>query len=178
MDYRILQREEIERLKEIDRSEIVEGIYYSKNGKLELVKEFYAIKSWPEGQGQVEKMINRLYDLYDRGGTVFGAFDNITIAGMAALESKFIGKNKDQLQLALLHVSNKYRKMGIGKKLLDLARNKAKEMGASKLYISASPSKNTVDFYMRVGCVLASEINEELFELEPEDIHMELKLIS
>ncbi len=51
---------------------------------------------------------------------------------------------------------------------------KAKELGAKKLYISATPSKNTVNFYMHLGCNLASEINPELYQLEPDDIHLEM----
>ena len=51
---------------------------------------------------------------------------------------------------------------------------RAKELGANKLYISATPSKNTVDFYMHLGCKLAAEINSELYQLEPDDIHLEM----
>ena len=50
---------------------------------------------------------------------------------------------------------------------------KAKELGAKKLYISATPSENTVNYYSRLGCALATEIDSELFALEPEDIHLE-----
>jgi hypothetical protein len=49
-------------------------------------------------------------------------------------------------------------------------------MNARRLYISATPSENTVNFYLRQGCVLARQIDPELFELEPEDIHLEYDL--
>ena len=42
------------------------------------------------------------------------------------------------------------------------------------LYISATPFRNTVDFYMKLGSKITSEINEELFELESYDIYLEL----
>ena len=45
-----------------------------------------------------------------------------------------------------------------------------------KLYIAATPSENTVNFFMRLGCDLAAEINQELFAFEPEDIHLEFNL--
>jgi hypothetical protein len=45
-----------------------------------------------------------------------------------------------------------------------------------KLYIAATPSENTVNFFMRLGCDLAVEINQELFAFEPEDIHLEFDL--
>jgi len=177
MQYRILKKDEIVRLKEIDRGEIVEKLYHLQDGKLVLKDEFYDIKNEWWVNTEIEKNIfPRLYDLFERGGTVYGAFDDSKIAGMAALESRFIGKDKDQLQLYILFVSKDYRKEGIGKKLMELSMDKARQLGAKKLYISATPSQNTVDFYLRLGCELASEINPELFELEPEDIHLELKL--
>jgi hypothetical protein len=45
--------------------------------------------------------------------------------------------------------------------------------GAAWVYISATPAENTIDFYLRRGCVLAEELDSELFELEPKDIHLE-----
>jgi len=41
--YRVLKRDEIHRLNEIDRYEIVEEIYYFKDGKLALEKEYREI---------------------------------------------------------------------------------------------------------------------------------------
>ena len=78
--------------------------------------------------------------------------------------------------MKFLHVSNSFRKQGLGKKLFLLAAEKAYGLGAKKLYVSATPSENTVNFYLRLGCVLATEIDQELFELEPEDIHLEYVL--
>ena len=54
---------------------------------------------------------------------------------------------------------------------MNKAKERAKELGAKKLYISATPSKNTVDFYRHLGCKLTSEINADLYQLEPDDIH-------
>lgn len=177
MEYRLLSREEIERLNEIDRSEIIEKLYYIKDGQLELKDEFYDVKNEWWIHEEVEKiLLPRLRDLFDRGGTVIGAFDGAKIAGMVALESKWIGIEKDQLKLDILFVSKIYRKAGVGRQLMNLAMEKAREQGAKKLYISATPSKNTVDFYMSLGAIPATEIDQELFKLEPEDIHLELKL--
>ncbi|VEB02444.1 acetyltransferase [Klebsiella pneumoniae] len=44
--------------------------------------------------------------------------------------------------------------------------------GASGLYISSIPNKNTVDFYLAQGCRLADKPDPALFALEPEDIHL------
>jgi N-acetylglutamate synthase-like GNAT family acetyltransferase len=61
-----------------------------------------------------------------------------------------------------LHVSNAYRKSGVGKRLYELARAKARERGARQMYISATPFENTVKFYQRRGCRLAQERDPEL----------------
>jgi len=96
--------------------------------------------------------------------------------GAAVLESKFIGPNKDQLQLKFLHVSRAYRRQGLGRQLFELAKAKAQERGARRLYISATPSENTINFYLRLGCTVTQEPDPELFELEPEDIHLEYEV--
>ena len=97
--------------------------------------------------------------------------------GAAILERKFIGSQQDTLQLKFLHVSRAYRKQRIASTLFKLAVEKAKELGAKKLYISATPSEHTVNYYMRLGCAIATELDLELFALEPEDIHLEYEIL-
>lgn len=174
IDYKILSKEEIEKFREIDRREIIEYDYYYKDDKLELKKVFFDVKGF--NPDHLQSLINRLYGIYDNGGTIFGAFDDLKLVGLSALENKFRGENNDTLNYAVLHISKSYRKMGIGKKLSELVMNKAREMGAKKLYVSSAPTKNTVDFYMKLGCKLANKINKELYALEPDDIHLILDL--
>jgi N-acetylglutamate synthase-like GNAT family acetyltransferase len=59
---------------------------------------------------------------------------------------------------------------------LERAAARARELGAQRLYVSATESENTVDFYLRRGCRLAEEVDPALFALEPNDIHLELDL--
>lgn len=174
MKYRILDKEEIKKVTEIDRTEIIEYIYYFREGKLDLMKEHCEIGEWSVEEKQTH--LSSLQKLFERGGFIFGAFENSNTIGIIALDNEFIGIDKDQLNLAGLWVSNQYRKIGVGKTLVELVKTKAIELGAKKLYLSATPSLNTVTFYMNRGFELAKEINEELCELEPEDIHMELNL--
>ena len=174
LDYRLLKEKEYNRLSEIDRTETIEYIYHYKQGRLELVKEFYQIPKW--SQDQVQEHVSTLNDIDRKGGFIFGAFDGSALVGIISLENEFIGRNKDQLNLVGLWVSRNYRKLGVGKILVELVKEKAKEMGAKKLYVSATPSENTVNFYMNRGFDLAKEVNERLYELEPEDIHMICKL--
>ena len=171
MNIRLLQRDEIPLIWEIDRREVVENIYYLNKGELVLKPDYFDIQGWPPGEAELYTPI--LLDCYERGGMFWGAFENDKLMGVSILESKFTGSSHDTLQLKFLHVSRDCRKQGLGTKLFNIAVEKARELGAQKLYISATPSENTVNYYMRLGCVLAKEIEPELFALEPEDIHLE-----
>lgn len=174
MNIHPLMRDEIHLIWQIDRREIVENIYHLYDGQLLLEPDFFDIQGWPPGEAEQYTPI--LLDCYDRGGTFWGAFEAGRLIGAAILESKFIGSNHDTLQLKFLHVSRDHRKHGLGRALFDLVVEKARSLGARKLYISATPSENTINYYRRLGCVLATEINPELYALEPEDIHLEYRL--
>lgn len=171
MNIRLLQRAEIPLIWQIDRREIVQNIYILQDGKLVLKPDYFDIQGWPPGEAEHYTPI--LLDCYDRGGMFWGAFENDKLIGVAILESKFIGSQQDTLQLKFLHVSRDFRKQGIASTLFRLAVEKARALGAKKLYISATPSEHTVNYYMRLGSVLAREIDPEWFALEPEDIHLE-----
>ena len=171
MPIRELQREEIEKIWTIDRSEVIENIYYIRNGTLNLQPEYYNLQGWPPGQR--EQYLPILLDCFDRGGTFYGAFQNDALSGVVVLDNEFIGPNQDQLQLKFLHISKAYRKQGLGEALFNKAAARAQTMNARKLYISATPSENTINFYLNLGCVVTREVDQALFELEPEDIHLE-----
>jgi predicted N-acetyltransferase YhbS len=168
---RELLREEIEQIWGIDRGEVIENIYYFENGTLVLKPEHFEAQGWPPGEAQ--KYTPILYDCFDRGGWFCGAYEEAKLIGAAILESKFIGKSKEKLQLKFLHVSKAYRNKGLGKQLFELARVTARQRGARRMYISATPSENTVNFYLRLGSAVTDEPDPELFAFEPEDIHLE-----
>jgi predicted N-acetyltransferase YhbS len=171
---RELERDEIEQIWSIDRSEVIHNIYYFENGELVLKPEYYDMTGWPPGEP--EKYTPHLLECFERGGWFHGIFDDGKLIGVVVLESRFIGHHKDTLQLKFLHVSNKYRNQELGRQLFGLAGSKAREKGAKKIYISATPSENTIKFYLGQGCVMAQEPDQELFELEPEDIHLVYEL--
>ena len=175
MIIRILRRDEVSLVWQIDRREVIHNIYYLRDGELVLVPEYYDMQGWPPGEAEHYTPI--LLDCFDRGGMFWGAFENGSIIGTAVLESKFIGSKNDTLQLKFLHISHVQRKQGLGKKLFHLAVDHARSLGAEKMYISATPSENTINFYMRLGCALAIEIDSGLFALEPEDIHLEYDIL-
>jgi predicted N-acetyltransferase YhbS len=168
---RQLLREEIGKVWNIDRSEMIDNLYRLENGTLVLRPHNFYVPGWPPGQAEKETPI--LLDCFDRGGWFYGAFEDAELVGVVVLDSKRIGKHKDQLQLKFLHVSSSYRNKGLGTQLFELAKASARERGARRLYISASASENTITFYLRLGCTVAGEPDQDLFELEPEDIHLE-----
>ena len=168
---RELRRLEIAQVWNIDRREVIDRLYSLENGTLVLRPHHIDVPGWPPEE--TEKYTPILLDCFDRGGWFYGAFDEGALIGAAVLESKFIGKRKDQLQLKFLHVSRAYRNNGLGAKLFESARSTARARGAKRLYISATPSENTVNFYVKLGCTLAVAPDPELVELEPEDIHLE-----
>ena len=174
MNIRLLRHREIPLIWQIDRREIVENIYCLEAGKLVLKPDYFDIRGWPPGEAELYTPI--LLNCYERGGTFWGAFEDDQLVGVAILESKLIGTQRDTLQLKFLHVSRDYRKRGIASALFNLAVEKARALEARKLYISATPSENTINYYTRLGCVLAAEIDPELFVLEPEDIHLEYEM--
>lgn len=168
---REMRREEIPAVREIDRGELIENIYYHENGALVVKREVYNMTGWPPGE--IEGTIQHLKTCWDRGGWFYGLFDDGTLAGIAVLDSLFIGPRKDLLQLVFLHISRPYRGQGWGRHLFHLAVDEARRRGGWGMYISATPSEHTIQFYLDLGCRVTEHPDPELFALEPEDIHLE-----
>ena len=168
---RELTRSEVPHYWDIDRREVIENIYYLIDGELVLKPEHYDVRSWPPGEPELYTPL--LLDCFDRGGWLYGVFDRERLVAAVVLESKFIGPRHDLLQLKALHVSSDYCGQGLGRHLFELAKLQARSRGAEGLYISATPPEHTIDFYLRLGCVLTSTPDPDLFALEPEDIHLE-----
>jgi hypothetical protein len=52
------------------------------------------------------------------------------------------------------------------------ARALGRARGAALLYISATPTENTIDFYRGCGAVVNPAPDAVLYAQEPDDIHM------
>ena len=169
---RELKEQEIDQVWSIDRAELVERVYSLERGELVLRDERHDVKGWPPGEPELYDPILR--DCFAHGGTFYGAFDGETLVGLAVLEGRFIGAKRDQLQLKFMHVSRAQRGSGLGRALFERAVERARALGARRLYVSATPSENTIRFYLGRGCRVTDEVDPELFALEPEDIHLEL----
>jgi len=165
-----LNKEDIDRIREIDRAEKVKLLYRCKDGSLIPEKVDLNVPRW--SKQEYAKRISTLSRELSKGGTLIGAIDGNVLVGAAILGHKLIGENLDEFQLVFLHVSIGYRRKGIATKLFNLICKLAKDKGARQLYISSTPSESAVGFYLSHGCKLATKVNKELYQLEPEDIHI------
>ena len=174
MNLRRLTRDELRDVWSIDRAEVVHNVYSRAGSELVLRPEHHDVKGWPPGEP--ERYGPLLLECFDRGGACFGAFDGEALVGAAVLESRFIGRGGDQLQLKFLHVGRSHRGAGVGASLFERAVAEARKLGARRLYVSATPSENTIHFYLRRGCRPTDDVDARLFALEPEDIHLEFEI--
>jgi len=168
---RRLQRPEIGLLWTIDRRELVERIYEVRDAGLVLRAAVFDIRGWPTGEP--EKAMPLLEASFDRGGAFLGVFDGSRLVGAAVIDPRRLGPADDLVQLSFLHVGRDHRRLGVGTDLFEAAQDVATELGAAGLYVSATPSENTVDFYRRRGCQVTLHPDPELLALEPEDVHLE-----
>ncbi len=167
-----LPHSDLEGLTEINREEQVREAYVLKDGKLEAQQVDWGVPDWPmEGPDDFSWRGNfeRWEPILEAGGIILIALEEKTLIGFAILRPKL---TRSMAQLAELHVSHGYRGKGVGTKLIQEAFRLAKQGGAEDMYVSSIPTKKTVDFYMKHGFSLAEEVHPELYELEPEDIHM------
>jgi len=171
LEFRELKRAEIDRIWTIDRREHIANIYRLVDGGLQLEAHDFDVPGWHPDN--VAKTTPLLYEMFDRGARFFASFDGEQLAGVSVLDTLPRGERSHLLQLELLHVGRDYRGQGLGSRLLEQARAAARELGARGLYISATPSENTVRFYQRCGATVLALPDPELFALEPEDIHLE-----
>ena len=162
---------EIVRIGEIDRSEHVTTGYSYENGKLRAEQVDWRVPRWPEfgGDFSVKARIEQFAPILRDGGGMLGALDGPLLVGFAILRYRLTER---QAQLVALFVSRGYRRRGIATRLTSQIAHLAKGDGAKELYVSATPSESAVGFYMSQGFRLAEEVNEALYALEPEDIHM------
>nr|WP_233410044.1 GNAT family N-acetyltransferase [Burkholderia anthina] len=168
---RLLARDELPLVWSIDRREIIHHLYALRDGELHLVPDFYDVQGWPDGEAEHYTPI--LLDCHDRGGWCLGMFDGTRLVAAVIVDADPLGAQRDMLQLKFLHVSHDWRGCGLGARLYRAARTQARAMGAKRLYVSATPSQHTIDFYLRLGFTVSASPDPVLHALEPEDIHME-----
>jgi GNAT superfamily N-acetyltransferase len=172
MTLRWMDETELGRLKEIDRSEIVRTGYEMRGGELAPYSVEWTVPSFlPEGESDhsIAAQIRFCRSHLNRGGRMLGAFDGDKLVGLGILTPEI---RPALAQLAYLHVSAGYRRSGIAARIVRALIAWASKTGARRIYVSATPSESAVNFYLDQGFVPVDEPLPELFELEPDDIHM------
>ena len=160
--------EEVHLLSELDRSEHVTQCYKMNQGSMECIDVNWDIPQWV-----IEEKLEEWAPVAEGFNNMWGAFQHGRLAGFVIYRRHL---TEETAQLALLHVSRDFRGEGIGTMLINRALEKAVEDGKKSIYVSSCPTRNTVDFYMGKGFRIAAEPNMELFEMEPEDIHMVMEV--
>lgn len=160
-------------LEHFNRYQEVNNVWRMENNA-KIVKNVSFVEDWNDAEKQL--VIKGLIETINNKGAVFGAFDGNKLIAFTSLDGNPIGNEKEYLQIQKLFVSNDYKGRGIGVELFNKCVERARSLGAQKLYISANSSVETVGFYEKMACVDASWINDKQVELEPFDCQMEYML--
>jgi GNAT superfamily N-acetyltransferase len=176
IELRQLALEELSRIGEIDRTERIDLLYVQHGTRLEERAGDWSAPAW-DAEGDGPHSVARLREHCEwylaSGGVAWGALDGERLVGIGIVVPDL---RPGVAQLALLHVSNGYRGLGVGARLSDELERIAREAGCQEMIVSATPSRNTVGFYLGRGFEPMAEPLPELYELEPEDVHMQKQL--
>jgi GNAT superfamily N-acetyltransferase len=172
IEFKRLARVELSSVAEIDRTERIDLIYEQRGTELQERRGNWNSLAWDShghGEHSVEAQRHALERYVDAGGITLGAFSNGRLVGIGVIVPHL---RPEIAQLAFLHVSEAFRATGIGRRLSDELDLIARDAGDTEIVVSATPSENTVRFYISRGYELMAQALPELYELEPEDVHM------
>jgi predicted N-acetyltransferase YhbS len=174
--YKELSESDLSRIPEIDRSEMIRVGYEVREGALVEMDVMWDTPNFSaEGEGEhtIAGVIDFCKSHMARNALAIGGFDGEGLVAIGILTPDI---RPAMAQLAFLHVSRLCRRRGIGAAITRRLLEHANALGAERVYVSAVPSQSAVGFYRTLGFRLVAEPLPELYELEPEDIHMVLEL--
>ena len=174
--YRLMSAAELDRMGEIDRTEYIPIIYRQQGDQLTEEHHGFNVPPWfTDNEDEHSVAYHRAFTEghLATGGTALGAFDGQRLVGIGVVMPHV---RPGIAQLAQLHVSDGYRGQGVGRRLCALMDDIARAAGDTAMVVSATPSVNTVQFYMGRGFAPTAEPLPELYALEPEDIHLSKRL--
>ena len=82
----LLQRQQLDRLWDIDRSEIIDTLYRLQDGKLQAYPDYYDVRGWDPHDRETYTPIHEA--CFDRGGAFFARFEGEEIVAAAALDTE------------------------------------------------------------------------------------------
>ena len=172
VELRKLDRTELSRVADIDRRERIDVQYVQHGTELVARHGNWSSLAWDadgHGEHSVEAQIHMLEHYVDAGGIALGAFVGDQLVGIGVVVPHLRPR---VAELAYLMVSAPFRVTGIGSRLTEQLDKIARTAGDSDMVVTATPTENTVRFYLGRGFQPMAEPLPELFELEPEDVHM------
>jgi GNAT superfamily N-acetyltransferase len=172
VEVRELERREIARIGEIDRTERIDVLYDQQGTNLVARHGEWSAPAWDvdgDGEHSVGAKAREVLQYLDRGGVAVGAFAGGRVVGVGVVVPHL---RPGLAQLAFLHVSAPSRATGVGSRLCEQLEQLARGAGDAEMVVSATPSTNTVRFYLGRGFEPTADSVPELVELEPEDVHM------
>ncbi|MBE5961793.1 MAG: GNAT family N-acetyltransferase [Lachnospiraceae bacterium] len=170
MIVRELELEEADKIGMIDATCFIKNVWRVVDGEMKLVEINWTDHELPNG---LQWHKEHFKATIQSGGKAFGCFNGNTLIGYATVNADMFGICSKYVLLDQIFISKDYRNKGIGKELFHLCVNQAKEWGADKLYICAGSSEDTIAFYIKIGCIKANEVNQKLYEEDPNDIQLE-----
>lgn len=172
MILRTLKNSEIDLIwQHISRRELITQMYIQNHQHLELIDCFFDVQNWDSYH--LENDPPKLKQFYEQGALFIGAFDAAEkLVGVSVVSNQIIADYPHAKLLHYFYVDADQQGKGIGAKLMQAAKGSAKQLGAKQLYISATPSRRTVDFYIKHDAQPLSAPDQQLWQLEPEDIHL------
>jgi GNAT superfamily N-acetyltransferase len=168
---RVISASELQRIGEIDRSERITQQYQQRGAALHLIDVDIDARRWEEpGELSLDARIAQWRRLAEEGGLALGGFSFGRLVGLAIYAR---ASSELPARVAVLHVTKSRRRSGVGRALTDEVVRVARAEGVQRLYVSATPTRGTVDFYASLGFAPLAKPNPRLLALEPEDVHME-----
>ena len=155
-------------LNDFRRYQEVKNVYRLKDGQLRLVYNPFT-EDWDD-----ERRIEKAEEILSGQYVTYCAFEGNRVVGEIMLLPRL---NKDRLIIDSFHVSSDYRRRGIGRALLDAARQEALKRGAHALYASCCSAEETVRFYTAMGSRRSADPIASCIEDEHYDLQMECKII-
>jgi GNAT superfamily N-acetyltransferase len=172
VEIRDLARDELSRVGEIDRTERIEVLIKQHGTELVAQRGSWSASAWdPDGHGEhsVDAQRRALVHYADAGGIARGAFSGGRLVAIGVVVPHI---RPTIAQLAFLHVSQDFRATGLGSRLSADLELVARRAGDTEIVVSATPSENTIHFYLGRGYQPMARPLPELLELEPDDVHM------
>ncbi len=167
-----VDRIEQDLLSDFYHHQLITKQWIRKNNKWEIT-DTSILREWSD---EKRKWIPQYWSQQiERGGTVIAAFEADKLIGFCSLDGRLLGETAKYANLTMLFVDDRWKRKGVGKKLFLEICNHAEKMKADKLFISAIPSVDTLNFYYHMGCKDSNEIISEYVDTE-QDRYLEFTL--